>query len=127
MEEAFRAILLASSGVTALVGSRVSWGEQPQGAAFPAIVLTLISANNDATMGGPDRLFQSRVQVDGYALSYGAVKALQRAVLAALDGYSGGNMQGIFHAGTRDGREGGTNEADRPFRVSMDFMTNWSD
>lgn len=126
MEEQFRAILLASSGVTALVGTRINWGAIPQGSSMPAIVLNTISQNNGHTMQGPDGLQEARVQVDIYGTTYGATKALSRAVLAALDGYSGGNFQGIFHAGTRDGREGGTNEADRPFRVSTDFMTQWS-
>lgn len=126
MEEELRTIMLASASVTAITGSRINWGEIPQGSAMPAIVLTTISANNGHTMASPDRLQESRVQVDCYGMTYGATKALSRAVLAALDGYKGGNFQGVFHAGTRDGREGGTNEADRPFRVSMDFMTHWS-
>ena len=126
MEEEFRAILLASTAVTGIVGIRINWGAHPQGSAMPAIVLTTISANNGHTMASPDMLQESRVQVDCDGMTYGATKALSRAVLATLDGYEGGNFQGIFHAGTRDGREGGANEADRPFRVSMDFMTHWS-
>jgi len=125
MEEALRAILLATSGVTALVGTRVNWGGHPQGLALPAIVLTVISDNLGHRLNGPDGLAQGRVQVDCYAGTYGAAKLLSRAVLAALDSYRGGNFSGVFHAGSRDGREGGTNEADRPFRVSIDFMTNW--
>jgi len=47
-------------------------------------------------------------------------------VRAVLDGYSGGGFQGVFLAGSRDTREGGTNEAERPFRVSLDFITHFN-
>ncbi|WP_372804377.1 DUF3168 domain-containing protein [Paracoccus seriniphilus] len=127
MEEAFRAILLGNTAIAARVGDRVDWGEGMQGGALPSITLQVVSSTNQHSMQGPDRLSQSRVQVDVYAASYGEAKVLQRAVLGALDGYRGGSMQGIFHAGSRDGREAGTSEAERPYRVSMDFMTNWSE
>ncbi|MDB6177935.1 DUF3168 domain-containing protein [Paracoccus sp. Z330] len=127
MEEALRAMLLADGTISSVVGGRVDWGEGMQGADLPAIVMQVVSSENQHSMQGPDGLFQSRVQIDAYAQNYGAAKRLQRAVLAALDGYHGGPMQGVFHAGSREGREAGTNEAERPYRVSMDFMTNWSE
>lgn len=126
MEEAFRAILLASAGVTALASTRVNYGEHPQGMAGPYIVLTVVDDAEGHTMTGPDGMSQGRVQVDCYAATYGAAKGLARAARVALDGYSGGSFGGVFLAATRDGREGGTNEADRPFRVSLDFLTHWS-
>lgn len=125
MEEAFRAILLTNAQVSAIVGTRVDWGSQTQGAGYPSIVLHVIDDFEDATMTGPSGLSQGRVQVDCYAETYGAAKLLSRAVRAVLDGYRGGQFSGIFHAATRDGREGGTNEATRPYRVSLDFFTNW--
>ena len=127
MEEAFRALLLASSGVTALVGTRINWGAHPQGAAMPFIVLTVISGNGGHTLQGRDGLSEGRVQVDCYADTYRAAKLLARAVAGAVDAHQGGQFSGVFHAGTRDLREGGANEADRPYRVSMDFMTHWRD
>jgi len=127
MEQSFRAILLASSGVAALVGTRINWGAHPQGQPLPAVVLTGISENDTHHMTGPTRLYEARVQVDCYADTYSGAKALSRAILTVLDGYKGGVFQGIFSAGARDMREGGTNEAARPYRVSMDFMTHWSE
>jgi hypothetical protein len=126
MEEAFRALLLASGEVTALAGTRVNWGAHPQGHALPGIVLNVVSDAEGHTLQGPDGLSEGRVQVDCYALTYREAKLLARAARAALDGASGGGFQGVFLAGTRDGREGGTNEADRPFRVSMDFMVHFT-
>jgi hypothetical protein len=126
MEQAFRAILLASSGVTALApAARINWGSIPQGAGYPAVVLNVIDDASGLTLAASDGLSQGRVQVDCYGLTYTAAKSLALAVRAALHAYRGGNFRLIEHAGTRDTREGGTNEAERPFRVSLDFLTHW--
>lgn len=125
MEEAFRSILLGASGVTAISGSRISYGSATQGAALPYVVLHVIGDNEEHTYKGPDGLSQGRVQADCYGVTYAQAKLLSRAVRSALDGYRGGNFSGIFHASTRDQREGGTNEPERPFYVQMDFLTKW--
>ena len=126
MEEQIRAALLASSGVTALVAGRVNFGAHPQGEPLPALVLTTVSDVSDHTLSAPDGTPEARVQVDAYAPTYAGAKQLSRAVRAVMDGYSGGAIQGAFLASARDSREGGTNEAERPFRVSMDFMVRYS-
>jgi hypothetical protein len=127
MEEQLRALLLAATGVTALASTRVNFGEHPQGQPLPAVVLNTVQDAEGHDLEGVDDLSQGRVQIDCYAATYGAAKLLARAVRGALDGYKGGDFMGVFLVSARDGREGGTNEADRPFRVSMDFLTNWSD
>lgn len=127
MEEELRALLLGTSAVTAICSTSINYGEHPQAIRTPYIVLTVIDDAEDADLEGPDGLSQGRVQADCYAPVYGTAKRLARAVRAALDGYKGGNFQGIFVDATRDFREGGTNEADRPFRVSVDLLTNWSE
>lgn len=126
MEEAFRAYLLATSSVTDICGTRINPVDHPQGLALPAIVYHVASDNVELTLvNGPDGLSQGRVQVDCYGHTYASAKILSRAVRAALDGYRGGSFRMISHTGTRDKREGGSNEADRPYRVQMDFLTYW--
>jgi hypothetical protein len=126
MEEAFLAILLGTSGVTALVpASRINWGAHPQGTGSPYIVLNVISDAQGLVMNGPDNLSRGRVQVDCYAPSYPAAKAIARAIIPALHGYRSGGFRLVQHDATRDSREGGSNEAERLFRVSLDFTTNW--
>lgn len=126
MEEEFRALLKGAPSVAAIVAGRVNFGTHPQGQPLPGIVLNTVSDQQDVDLDGPVGVGAARVQVDCYAADYGAAKWLGRAVLAVLNGYAGGGFQGIFHAGSRDGQEGGTNEADRPSRVSMDFLTTFN-
>lgn len=126
MEEAIRAVLLASSGVTALVpAAHLNWGEHPQGASSPYIHMMTISAAEGLTMKGPDGMSEGRIQVDCYAPTYLVAKQVSRAVIGALHGYRGGGLRLVRHDATRDSREGGTNEAERLFRVSLDFTTAW--
>lgn len=121
MEEDFRALLTGNAGVSALT-SEVNWGAHPQGEDFPAVVLNVISGAEDRTLDGPDGLFRGRVQVDCYAMTYGSAKLLQRAVTAAIDGYGAAPFQGIFWIATRDQINGDAGAAERPFRVSLDFL-----
>jgi hypothetical protein len=126
MEEDFIALLRSSASVLALVpAASISMGDAAQGTVRPSIVCRVISDAVDYTHSGPDRLQSGRVQVDCVALSYAAAKAISRAVILTLGGYRGGAFSGIFHESTRDSREGGSNEAERPYLVSLDFMTHW--
>lgn len=125
MQGEFRALLLASSGVDALVSDRVHWGEHPQGYPLPAIVLHRVSEVDGLHMQGPDVFPEYRVQVDCYGQTYAQVEQVSRAVMAVLHGYRGGGFALVRHAGTRDSREGGADEATRPFRVSLDFTCHW--
>lgn len=126
MEEAIRARLLATAAVTALCGNRIDFGASGQGAAYPRVVLWTIGDAEGHNLQGPDGHSIGRIQCDVYALTYGASKQLSRAVRAALDGYSGNGFQGVFLASSRDTREGGSNDAERPFRVSLDFITHFN-
>lgn len=126
MEEAFRAVLLASSAVTDVVATRIDFGASAQGAEYPRIVLWTIGDSEGHNLDGPDGHSVGRVQVDCYGATYGSAKQVSRAVRSVLDGYNGGGFQGVFHAGTRDSREGGSNEAVRPFRTSLDFITHFN-
>lgn len=76
-----RALLLAHAPVVAIVGSRVSAGDIPQGVTLPAIGIREISRIEQATIenGGTESLITARVQVTGYTKSYPAQKALLTA------------------------------------------------
>lgn len=126
MEEQIRSLLLNDSGVLSFAGTRINFGTHPQGQPLPAIVLNVVGDAEEYTLDGPSGLSQARLQLDCYADGYGAAKGLSRAVRSLLSGYQNGAFQGVFHVGSRDGREGGSNEAERPYRVSMDFMVHFN-
>lgn len=122
MQTDFRAALAAANVVTA---ARIGWGTVPQGATLPALVLNVIDHADGETLKGRDGLFAGLVQVDCYALTPKAVQETADAVVSALSGYRAGNFRRISLVGRRDSREGGSNEAERPYRVSLDFETHW--
>jgi hypothetical protein len=126
VEEAFRALLTAYAPLMALISAdRVVFGDALQQRSYPLITMLTVSGAEGMTMRGPDGLLEGRVQVDCYAVTNAEAKRLARHVVAALNGHRNGQWRGIFHETTRDGREGGTNDADRPFRTSLDFMIHW--
>ena len=102
MEEALRSALLAAAGVSSLVGTRIDWGLNPQGAARPSIRLTTVSRVRDTTFAGMSGLSASRVQVDCFADSYGGAKAVSRAVVAKVDTLWPSLFQGVLVPGERD-------------------------
>lgn len=124
MEEDLRAILRSDTVLTGIVGQRIDWGAHPQGVEFPAIVLTLASGFEGLHMNGTGP-FEGRVQVDCYGLSYSDAKTAARAVVRALHAYRSGGFLFIQHTTTRDTREGGGNEATRPYRTGLDFNITW--
>jgi Protein of unknown function (DUF3168) len=126
MEEAIIDKLLASSGVTALVQTRVYPGTRAQGSALPAIVFNMISANPSYSDDGEDGISEARIQLDCWGASYSSAKKTARAVKAALSAFqgvvSGVNIRYIALDLEHDLREAGGDAADYPFRTSLDFL-----
>ena len=126
MQNAFRAILKGAQTVTDICGERIDWGARLQGDSYPAIAMHLIGDTAGHTLAGSDGLWRGRVQIDCFATDYADAAALAKAVGKVLDGYRQDGFRGIFLDAKRDNTERGSNEADRPFRVTMDFLTKWS-
>lgn len=86
----FRSLILAQSGMSALVAGRVFplripeevWDSATQ---KPCIVYRTSSTNRGATFCGTDELVAETAQVDCYARSYDAAKALGDAVGQVVD------------------------------------------
>jgi hypothetical protein len=126
METAFRALLTGSSAVTALVpAAQINWGAHPQGAPLPGVVLNVIFDAEGLVMNGPDGVSGGRVQVDCYGGTFAQARGVAAAIRALLHAHVGNGFLLITHESSRTGREGGSNEAERPFRFSMDFNTKW--
>jgi hypothetical protein len=125
MEIELRALLLADTALDALVAGRVDWVSRPPGTPLPAVVLHRVGGGEGYTLKGKDGLHEVRVQADCIGDTIFDAYSVSNAVLGVLSGYRGGNFLGVFHDGTRDDREGGTNEPSRSFRRSVDFLINW--
>ena len=90
MEADLLSLILSASGVTDLVGQRVTWGARPQGVGKPDIALLLVSGVPDYHMQGESGLDASLVQIDIRSdASLKAAGYIRDAVRAVLSGYSG--------------------------------------
>jgi hypothetical protein len=125
MEAALIAKLLAATGVTALVSTRINWSRRPQGAALPAIVLHRIDGTPDVHHAGASGLVVSRVQVDCWGASYGSAKAVARAVETAITAQTFTQGAVRFDVILIDSeRDDSTDETTPLFRTSLDLMVH---
>ncbi len=84
MQSGVRARLLANSTVVGLVGTRIDWGQRPQGAPYPSIVLQTISDPRPAHLKDYEEARSTLVQMDVYATTYAAALSIARAAIAVL-------------------------------------------
>jgi len=111
IEEALNTLLLATSSITALVGTgaaaRIFPLRIPQDAARPALAYQKISSPKTHSHGGTSNLARSRFQFTAQAATYTSAKALAAALRTALIGYrgtvSGVRIDGILIDDDRDG------------------------
>lgn len=122
LETAIVAELLATAGVTAVVGQRIWWQVAVQATSSPYIVLDAVSKRPVHDMGGAGGLAQARVSASCYAGTYANAKAAAAAVLAALDRRRG-TIQGVaFGAILSESEEdAGWDEATKMHVVTVDF------
>lgn len=93
--EALAELLMADPAVSALVGDRIFPRLLPDGATFPAIVITKVSGGGTYTNGGDTGLETARVQIDCYSADgASAVIELKTAVRRKLSGFRGGPASG---------------------------------
>lgn len=80
---ALRTRMLTNGDVAALVGVKVHWGNPPQGTLLPYVRLNTISDPRPQHLKDYDSARQVRVQVDCFAASYAAARALAEKIIAA--------------------------------------------
>ena len=101
----------------------VSWGHFGAGDATPRAAVFRIGAATSRTLDGPGPT-QTRLQIDVYAQTFGAVLAAGREIEAALDGYTGGPVLGAFLDSRRDGA---ATDVGVLRRVSLTFLVTHRD
>ncbi len=88
-------LLLAASGVAALVSDRVRYVELGQRETLPAIAVTRISGGPEYAQDGDIGLQRVRIQVDCYAERPTEAKNVGAAVVAALSGVVDTDSAGV--------------------------------
>ena len=94
---ATRAKLLATTGVSTLLGTRVYPDRLPQGATLPAAVYHLISLREEVDLAGLTGVGHARVQVDAWAETRLAANALALAIRDALAASGGRGTWGTVY------------------------------
>lgn len=79
-----RARLLANGLVSGAVNTRIDWGQRPQGAPFPSIVLQTISDARPAQLKDYNETRSTLIQMDVYATTYAGALSIARNAIAVL-------------------------------------------
>ena len=120
IEEAIRDILVADSAVKAIT-TRCYPGTIPQAPTYPFALYMKVTGARDHHLRGASGLATPRFQIEAWAETYAAAKALANAIKNALDDYSGTvgavNVRSILILSERDFYE----EAVKAHRIIMDF------
>lgn len=123
IEDNLRDYLLTKVAITTLVSTRIYPEYLPQKPTLPAITFARTSSPRIMTLNtGRPGLAAARIQIDCWAKTYGAAKALGEQVRIALQGYTGTlsgtvSAQAVHFYGDWDVYEPETKE----HRVVMDF------
>ena len=85
IESTLRSELLYDTGLTSIVGDRISAMIANQGETRPYITYQLVSANRNPTLCGATDLRIARMQINCFSLSYGQAKQMAEYVLDIID------------------------------------------
>lgn len=98
IEQAIINQLLATPAIVTLVGQKIYYiGRTPQNVTMPYIVIQSIDDIPDHSHDGYSNLKTTRIQVNSFDDSYLGCKAVDAAIFAALDGFTGvmGGVGGV--------------------------------
>lgn len=109
-----------------LAGGRRYWGRAPQGEARPFVVMNLVSGLRHYHNQGETALVQYRLQLDAYADTMLAASDLIDAAIAALSGYRGGGISGVFFDAPRDLPTSDAGEVNEIVRISVDATIHFT-
>lgn len=115
------------AALMAALGCPVAWGLAPQGQPVPGITLFQVGADPERTHDGLTGTWQGRVQVDCYAATRAEAATIERAVIAALDGFRGGALLlALLIGGPRD-LPAEISTGARIIRRSLDFKVIYTE
>lgn len=94
-EETVSTTLLAASGVTSIVSTRIYTTPVPESAAKPFVEYRLLSGTPRGTLGGVGDPRREIIRIGCCSKSYKEAAELSDAVISALEG--DGHLDGEFH------------------------------
>lgn len=125
MIEALIAYLLADSGLTALVSTRIGYVVNDQATADPRVTITPVSRVPAYADDGEAGLTESRVQIDSYSTVDTNALAISRAVFARLSAVSA-TLSGVdfqtVHLVSEDVGFEKYDDGSELFRVRQDYI-----
>lgn len=121
------AYLRTSATISALAGSRITPAAASQGTVLPYITVEAITRGPLYADDGAVGLTQDRVQIDCWATTYAAARALGDAVIARLSAardvtQGATTFVHMLIDNTQDLREAGSNAYEYTFRMSLDVI-----
>ena len=139
IEEAMVALLSANPRLTAQIGTRLypvtlpEYLQQEQGAAatksYPAVLFALMAREREQTHNGPNPLVASHFEIDVLSPSYSEAKQIAESLrlalngkAAALAGYYGRDVRGVYLDEERDDYEWDAVEHLSLFHVAQKFV-----
>lgn len=127
IEAGLVSLLNGTSAITNLCAGRIYPVVMPELGQPPCIVYQLVSSVSQYSNDGPSGFVTARMQLTAWAASYADAKALDAAVRAALDGYTGTLPDGTDVANVLIDNGLDYYEKDsRLFRVSTDYRVLYS-
>jgi len=125
IESALRASIIADDGVKA-VTTRCYYNYIPQKPTYPLIVLQRVTGSRVHHLSGPSGAARPRFQIEAWAETYSAAKALANLIRVALDGKeytSGGVTFSCLSMAEIDGYE----YAVKTHRIIQDYSVRYTE
>lgn len=120
IEQALAAILKADATVAAIT-TRVYPNFIPQAPTYPLIVYQKITGYRDHALTGPTGKAHPRFQVEAWAETYSAAKALANAIREALDGKALSSGSVVIGSSIIQSERDWYEDAAEAHRIIMDF------
>lgn len=121
IEKAIRSILIADTAVKAIT-TRCYPAKIPQDPTYPLILFFKVTGMRDHHLQGPSGLAHPRFQVEAWATTYDAAKALANAIREALDGYAGTQGAVVIGSILMESERDTYEDAVSCHRIIMDFF-----
>lgn len=125
IEEAIHTTLIGDATLAALVGTRVYNLRLPQKPTYPGVTLARVSTDEDLAHDGPTGYETARFQIDSYAATSAAVRAVANAVRDALNGLSGTAGGVVIHVISFENQVDEWGDLLDVWRITQDYMVQW--